>query len=208
MSIDIKLHKDDMPANLNLGPVVACDCEFTGLNPPKDKLCLIQLCSLGTKKVHIVQFVNRENYNAPNLTKLLIDKNIKKIFHYARKDLQMIKWALKVDVANVECTKIQSKLARGYSNQHSYKALVQEFCGISISKSKQSSDFGKKDLDPDQLKYSSNDVLYIGKIHEELNKILIRENRIQLYKEALKFLKARVDLDLAGYENTDIWSHE
>ena len=208
MSTDIKLHKDDLPANLNLGPIVACDCEFTGLNPPKDKLCLIQLYSEGSKEVHIVQFVNRESYKAPNLIKLLIDPNIKKIFHYARKDLQMIRWALKTDVANVECTKLQSKLARGYSGHHSYKILVQEFCGISISKAKQSSDFGKKDLDPEQLKYSSNDVLYIAKIHGELNKILIREKRIELYKSALKYLKVRVDLDIAGYENMDIWSHE
>ena len=208
MSIDIKLHKDDLPANLNLGPVVACDCEFTGLNPPKDKLCLIQLFSQDSKDVHIVQFLNRDNYNAPNLVKLLINSEVKKIFHYARKDLQMIKWALKIDVTNVECTKLQSKLARGYSNQHSYKALVQEFCGISISKAKQSSDFGKQDLDPDQLKYSSNDVLHITKINNELNKILIREKRMELYKHALKYLKIRVDLDLAGYENIDIWSHE
>ena len=208
MSTDIKLHKDDLPANLKLGPVIACDCEFTGLNPPKDKLCLIQLCSEESKEVHIVQFVNREVYESPNLVKLLINPDVKKIFHYARKDLQMIRWALKVDVANVECTKLQSKLARGYSNQHSYKVLVQEFCGISISKAKQSSDFGKKDLDPEQLKYSSNDVLHISKIHEELNKILIREKRMELYKNALKYLKVRIDLDLAGYENSDIWSHE
>jgi len=208
MSTDIKLHKDDLPANLKLGPVVACDCEFTGLNPPKDKLCLLQLCAEESKEVHIVQFVNREVYKSPNLVKLLISPDVKKIFHYARKDLQMIRWALKVDVANVECTKLQSKLARGYSNHHSYKVLVQEFCGISISKAKQSSDFGKKDLDPEQLKYSSNDVLHISKIHEELNKILIREKRMELYKNALKYLKVRIDLDLAGYENTDIWSHE
>ncbi len=208
MSVNIKLHKEDLPANLNLGPVVACDCEFTGLNPPKDKLCLIQLFSQDSKNVHIVQFLNRDNYNAPNLVKLLINSEVKKIFHYARKDLQMIKWALKIDVTNVECTKLQSKLARGYSNQHSYKALVQEFCGISISKAKQSSDFGKQDLDPDQLKYSSNDVLHITKINNELNKILIREKRMELYKHALKYLKIRVDLDLAGYENIDIWSHE
>ncbi len=208
MSINIKLHKDDLPANLNLGPVVACDSEFTGLNPPKDKLCLIQLFAQDSKEVHIVQFINRDNYNAPNLVNLLINQNVKKIFHYARKDLQMIKWALKIDVENVECTKLQSKLARGYSNQHSYKTLVQEFCGISISKAKQSSDFGKKDLDPEQLKYSSNDVLHILKINSELNKILIREKRMELYKNALKYLKVRVNLDLAGYESIDIWSHE
>jgi ribonuclease D len=208
MSTNIKLHKDDLPANLKLGSVVACDCEFTGLNPPKDKLCLIQLHSEGSKDVHIVQFINREIYKSPNLVKLLTEQGVKKIFHYARKDLQMIKWALKIDVENVECTKLQSKLARGYSSQHSYKALVQEFCGISISKAKQSSDFGKKNLDPEQLKYSSNDVLYISKIYKELNKILIREKRMELYKNALKYLKVRVNLDLAGYENIDIWSHE
>ena len=207
MSTDIKLHKDDLPANLKLGPVIACDCEFTGLNPPKDKLCLIQLCSEESKEVHIVQFVNREAYKSPNLVKLLINPDVKKIFHYARKDLQMIRWALKVDVANVECTKLQSKLARGYSNQHSYKVLVQEFCGISISKAKQASDFGKKNLDSKQLEYSANDVLHILKIHEELNKILVREKRMELYKESLKFLKVRVELDIAGYEKTDIWSH-
>jgi len=208
MTTNIKLHKDDLPANLKFGSVVACDCEFTGLNPPKDKLCLIQLHSEGSKDVHIVQFINREIYKSPNLVKLLTDQGVKKIFHYARKDLQMIKWALKIDVENVECTKLQSKLARGYSSQHSYKALVQEFCGISISKAKQSSDFGKKNLDPEQLKYSSNDVLYISKIYKELNKILIREKRMELYKNALKYLKVRVNLDLAGYENIDIWSHE
>ena len=208
MSLNIKLYKNDLPENLSLGPIVACDCEFTGLTPPKDKLCLIQLRSEDSNDVHIVQFTNREKYRAPNLVKLLENSDIKKIFHYARKDLQMINWALEPNIQNVECTKLQSRLARGYSNQHSYKALVQEFCGINISKAKQSSDFGKKDLDPEQLKYSSNDVLHIKKIHEELNKILIRENRMELYKEALKYLKVRVALDMAGYENTDVWSHE
>jgi len=206
--MNIKLYKEDLPENLDLGSTVACDCEFTGLNPPKDKLCLIQMCPENTSEVYIVQFINRETYNAPNLVKLLENPNIKKIFHYARKDLQMIRWALKSNAENIECTKLQSKLARGYSSQHSYKALVQEFCGISISKVKQSSDFGKKDLDPEQLKYSSNDVLHISKIHKELNKILVRENRMELYKDSLKYLKIRVDLDLAGYENIDIWSHE
>ena len=208
MSSNIKLYKNDLPEDLVLGPIVACDCEFTGLTPPKDKLCLIQLLSENSKEVHIVQFINREKYHAPNLVKLLKNADVKKIFHYARKDLQMINWALKTEVQNVECTKLQSRLARGYSNQHSYKALVQEFCGINISKAKQASDFGKKDLDPEQLKYSSNDVLHIKKIHEELNKILIRENRMQLYREALKYLKVRVALDMAGYESTDVWGHE
>ena len=203
-----KLYQDDLPANLNLGSVVACDCEFTGLNPPKDKLCLIQLCSENSKEVHIVQFINRENYKSPNLVKLLVNPDVKKVFHFARKDTEMIRWALGIHVKNIECTKIQSRLARGYSSQHSYKTLVQEFCGISISKAKQASDFGKKNLDSKQLEYSANDVLHILKIHEELNKILVREKRMDLYKETLKFLKIRVELDMAGYEKTDIWSHE
>ena len=203
-----KLYQDDLPANLDLGSIIACDCEFTGLNPPKDKLCLIQLCAANSKEVHIVQFINRENYKAPNLVKLLEDTEVKKVFHFARKDTEMIRWALGIEVNNVECTKIQSRLARGYSSQHSYKALVQEFCGISISKAKQASDFGKKNLDSKQLEYSANDVLHIIKIHEELNKILVREKRMELYKKSLKFLKARVDLDIAGFEKVDIWSHE
>ena len=205
MNIDIKLHKDDLPENLNLGPVVACDSEFTGLTPGKDKLCLIQLCSANSKEVHIVQ-LNRETYKNPNLARLLADTNIKKIFHYARKDLEMIKYYLKIDVKNIECSKLQSRIARGYSDQHSYKALVKEFIGIDISKQKQSSDWGKKNLDPEQLKYSATDVFYLHKIHEELNKILIRENRIELYKEALKYLKIRVDLDLALITQ-DVWGH-
>ena len=205
MNIDIKLHKDDLPENLNLGPVVACDSEFTGLTPGKDKLCLIQLCSENSKEVHIVQ-LNRETYKNPKLAQLLKDTNIKKIFHYARKDLEMIKYYLKIDAKNIECSKLQSRIARGYSDQHSYKALVKEFIGIDISKQKQSSDWGKKNLDPEQLKYSATDVFYLHKIHEELNKILIRENRIELYKEALKYLKIRVDLDLALITQ-DVWGH-
>ena len=205
MNSDIKLHKGDLPDNLDLGPIVASDSEFTGLTPGKDKLCLIQLCSANSKEVHIIQF-DRENYQSPNLNKLLINNNIKKIFHFARKDLEMIKYYLKIDPQNIECSKLQSKIARGYSDQHSYKALVKEFIGIDISKQKQSSDWGKKDLDEDQLKYSATDVIHLHKIHEELNKILIREKRMNLYKEALKYLKIRVDLDLALIPE-DVWSH-
>ncbi len=206
--MNIKLYKEDLPESLDFSSTVCCDAEFTGLIPPKDKLCLIQIVSIDSKDVHIVQFVDREKYKSPNLVKLLTNPNVKKIFHYARKDLEMIKFFLKIDVKNYECTKLQSKLARGYSNQHSYKALCQEFLNINISKSKQGSDFGKKNLDPEQLKYSATDVLYLGKIHEELNKILLRENRMEIYKEALKYLKVRVDLDLSGYSNIDVWSHE
>tara|TARA_Y100000590_G_scaffold436082_1_gene556227 strand:+ start:2889 stop:3506 length:618 start_codon:yes stop_codon:yes gene_type:complete len=205
MSLDIKLHKNDLPENLTLGPIVAADAEFTGLTPGKDKLCLIQLCSANSKTVHIVQ-LDRETYKAPNLINLLKDNNIKKIFHYARKDLEMIKYYLKIDVKNIECSKLQSRIGRGYSDQHSYKALVKEFIGIDISKQKQSSDWGKQNLDPEQLKYSATDVVHLYKIHEELNKILVREKRMELYKEALKYVGIRVDLDLALIPH-DVWSH-
>jgi len=205
MSSNIKLHKNDLPENLILGPIVACDSEFTGLTPGKDKLCLIQLCSAGSKEVHIVQ-LNREIYKNPNLKRLFLNDKVKKIFHYARKDLEMIKYYLKIDVQNIECTKLQSRIARGYSDQHSYKTLVKEFIGVDISKQKQSSDWGKQNLDPEQLKYSATDVIHLHKIYEELNKILTREKRMKLYKEAFKYTKIRVDLDLALIPH-DVWSH-
>ena len=205
MNINIKLHKNDLPDNVKLKGIISSDAEFLGLTPPKDKLCLIQINEKDSNDVHVVQ-LDRRTYVAPNLVKLLNDRSIKKIFHYARKDMEMIKYFLKVDVENVECTKLQSRIARGYSDQHSYKALVQEFLGINISKAKQSSDWGKKDLDPDQLKYSATDVIHLHKIYEELNKILKRENRFELYQEAIKFLKIRVDLDIFGISE-DIWGH-
>ena len=203
MNIDIKLHKNDLPEELDLGNICSFDGEFLGLNVRRDPLCLIQVSS-GNNDAHIVQ-LNRETYEAPNLKKLLQDKNVKKIFHYARADMAHIKYYLKVDIENVLDTKIASKLARSYSDSHSLKALIKEFINIDISKQSQSSDFGGE-LTPAQLKYCANDVIYLHKIHEELNKILIRENRVKLYKDCLNFLKTRVDLDLALFKD-DIWSH-
>ena len=149
--------------------------------------------------------MDRNTYDAPNLKNLLGDKNVTKIFHYGRADMAHIKHYLKVDVENVLDTKIASKLARSYSDSHSLKTLIKEFINIDVSKQFQSSDFGGE-LSPAQLKYCANDVLYLHKIHEELHKILIRENRINLYNDCLKFLKTRVDLDLASFKD-DIWSH-
>ena len=139
---------------------------------------------------------DRKNYNAPNLISLLSDKKITKIFHYGRADLAHIKYYLKTETNNVLDTKIASKLARSYSDNHSLKTLIKEFLNLDISKQFQSSDFGGE-LTAAQIKYCANDVIYLHKIHSELNKILIRENRIELYNECLKFLKLRVDLDLA-----------
>ena len=203
MNIEIKLHKNDLPDDLNLGNIIAVDGEFMGLNVRRDPLCLIQISS-GKSDAHIIQ-LDRSSYKAPNLTKILDDKNITKIFHYARADIAHIKYYLKTDTKNILDTKIASKLARSYSDNHSLKTLIKEFLNIDISKQFQSSDFGGE-LTPSQLKYCANDVIYLHKIHEELSKILKRENRINLYNECLKFLKTRVDLDLALFKD-DIWSH-
>ena len=203
MSNNIQLYKNDLPDDLNLGNKIAVDGEFMGLNVRRDPLCLIQL-STGNSDAHIVQ-LDRENYKAPNLIKILGDENVTKIFHYARADMAHIKYYLKTETKNIFDTKIASKLARSYSENHSLKTLIKEFINIDISKQFQNSDFGGE-LTPAQLKYCANDVIYLHKIHEELIKILERENRIILYQDCLKFLKTRVDLDLAFFKD-DIWSH-
>ena len=203
MSNNIQLHKNDLPDDLELGNIIAVDGEFMGLNVRRDPLCLIQI-STGNSDAHIVQ-LDRSNYNAPNLKKILSDDKITKIFHFARADMAHIKYYLKIDVKNILDTKICSKLARSYSDSHSLKTLIKEFMNIDVSKQFQSSDFGGE-LSPAQLKYCANDVIYLHKIHEELNKILVRENRINLYNDCLKFVKTRVDLDLALFKD-DIWSH-
>ena len=203
MSTDIKLHKNDLPDDLDLGNVIAVDGEFMGLNVRRDPLCLIQLSS-GNSDAHIVQ-LDRSKYEAPNLSKILNNSNIIKIFHYGRADIAHIKYYLKTETNNILDTKIASKLARSYSENHSLKTLIKEFINIDISKQFQSSDFGG-DLTPAQMKYCANDVIYLHKIHNELNNILIREKRIDLYKDCLKFLKTRVELDLAFFKD-DIWSH-
>ena len=203
MNIDIKLHRNDLPDDLKLGNVIAVDGEFMGLDVRRDPLCLIQISS-GNSDAHIIQF-DRANYKAPNLVKILADENITKIFHYGRADIAHIKYYLKTDTNNIFDTKIASKLARSYSDNHSLKTLIKEFINIDVSKQFQNSDFGGK-LSDAQLKYCANDVIYLHKIHNELTKILERENRVELYKQCLKFLKTRVELDLALFKE-DIWSH-
>ena len=203
MNIDIKLHENDLPEDLDLGNIIAVDGEFMGLNVKRDPLCLIQISS-GNSDAHIVR-LDRSNYNAPNLNKILSNEKVTKIFHYGRADIAHIKYYLKTETKNILDTKIASKLARSYSDSHSLKILIKEFINIDISKQFQSSDWGGE-LTPAQLKYCANDVVYLHKIHGELNKILVRENRINLYNDCLKFLKTRVDLDLALFKD-DIWSH-
>ena len=203
MSINIQLYKNDLPDDLKLGNIIAVDGEFMGLNVGRDPLCLIQI-STGNSDAHIVQF-DRKNYNAPNLITILKDEKITKIFHYGRADLAHIKYYLKTETNNILDTKIASKLARSYSDNHSLKVLIKEFINIDINKQFQNSDFGGE-LTPAQLKYCANDVIYLHTIHQELKNILERENRIKLYNECLKFLKTRVELDLALFKD-DIWSH-
>ena len=203
MNIDIKLHREDLPDQLNLGDNISVDCEFMGLNVERDKLCLVQI-STGNNDAHIIK-LNRESYNAPNLKKILEDKKINKIFHYARADLLFIKKYLNVEVANINCTKIMSKIARSYSDKHGLKDLIKEFTGNDISKNLQSSDFGG-DLTEKQLNYCAKDVIYLHQIYKGLSKILVREKRNDLYKDAIKFIYSRVNLDLASY-TSDIWSH-
>ena len=203
MNNNIKLHQNDLPDDLKLGNVIAVDGEFMGLNVRRDPLCLIQISS-GNSDAHIIK-LDRSTYKAPNLVKLLSDETISKIFHFGRADIAHIKYYLKTETNNIFDTKIASKLARSYSDNHSLKTLIKEFVNIDISKQFQSSDFGG-DLSTSQLKYCANDVIYLHQIHNELIKILEREKRIELYKNCLKFLKTRVELDLALFKD-DIWSH-
>tara|TARA_Y100001936_G_C15895291_1_gene570277 strand:+ start:67 stop:594 length:528 start_codon:yes stop_codon:yes gene_type:complete len=174
-----------------------------GLNVRRDPLCLVQI-STGNSDAHIIQ-LDRSNYNAPNLVNIFSNDKIVKIFHYGRADIAHIKYYLKTETNNILDTKIASKLARSYSDNHSLKTLIKEFLNVDISKQFQNSDFGGK-LTQAQLKYCANDVIYLHRIHSELMKILIREKRNELYQECLKFLKTRVDLDLSLFKE-DIWSH-
>lgn len=203
MNLDIKLHKHDLPDDLKLGNTIAVDCEMGGLNIKRDPLCLVQI-SAGNSDAHIVQ-LDRNNYKAPNLVKILEDKKVKKIFHFARADLTFISYHLKINVQNINCTKIKSKLSRTYTDRHGLKDLIKEFVGIDVSKQHQASDFGGE-LSQAQLKYCANDVIYLHKINDALDKILTRENRMKLYEDTIKFIQTRVDLDLASFKE-DIWSH-
>ena len=203
MNLDIKLHKEDLPDEIEFSDKIAIDCEFTGLNIERDRLCLIQISS-GKNDAHIIQ-LDKDNYDAPNLKNILVNKNLIKLFHFARADLVFLKKYLEVDIQNINCTKIMSKIARGYTDRHGLKDLIKEFIGIDISKQLQTSDFGGN-LTEKQLKYCANDVIYLHQIYEALKKILEREKRIEIYNKTIKFINTRVELDLASFKE-DIWSH-
>ena len=203
MNLDIKLHKIDLPDEIVFSDKIAIDCEFTGLNIERDRLCLLQISS-GKNDAHIIQ-LDKDNYNVPNLKKVLTNEKINKLFHFARADLLFIKKYLGVDIKNVNCTKIMSKIARSYSDKHGLKDLIKEFIGVDVSKQLQSSDFGGE-LSEKQLKYCAQDVIYLHKIYDSLKQILERENRIDIYNKTIKFINTRVDLDFASFKE-DIWSH-
>ena len=201
----VKIHKNDLPNNLNLGKIIAIDTETMGLDYKRDPLCLVQISS-GNEEVHLVQ-INRKTFKADNLKKILEDNDIKKIFQFARFDLAVLNYYLKADINNVYCTKIASKIGRTYTDKHGLKDLCKELLNVELSKQMQSSDWGSETLTEQQVNYAASDVLYLHKIKEELDKILIRENRKELAEHCFKFLKHRVTLDLAGWNNQDIFSH-
>ena len=202
--MDIKTHLNDLPNDLNLGNEIAVDTEAMGLEPKRDPLTLVQI-STGNNDCHIIR-LDRKNYNAINLVNILENEKINKIFHFARFDVAAFKHFLKADVKNIYCTKIASKIARTYTDKHGLKDLVKEIIGIDMSKQMQSSDWGAEKLSEKQLKYAASDCIYLHQLKKELNKILVRENRMELFNKCMKFLGTRVDLDLADYK-VDIFSH-
>ena len=198
------LYKNELDNDIVFKGPVAIDTEAMGLYPARDRLCLIQIFD-GETDCHMVQFES-SNTTSPNLVSLLSDKEIQKIFHYARFDMAALKHALKVDIQNIYCTKIASKIARTYTNNHGLKDLCKELLGVEISKKQQSSDWGSATLSKEQIAYAANDVIYLHQIKNKLDEMLLRENRQLLVNSCLSFLPTRVELDLRGWEN-DIFSH-
>lgn len=201
----IKLHKGDLPDGLMLGPVVAIDTEALGLNPHRDRLCLVQL-SAGDGVAHLVQFA-RDSYRAPNLIRLLQDPNVEKLFHFARFDLAIMRLYLGTMARPVYCTRTASKLARTYTDKHGLKDLVKELLDVDLSKQQQSSDWGSDTLSEQQLAYAANDVAYLHRLKAGLDAMLVREGRMELARACFDFLPARAELDLAGWAEEDIFAH-
>ncbi len=199
------LYKNDIPADLDFGNSIAIDTETMGLKTTRDRLCVVQLSS-GDGNAHLVQF-DGSDYSAPNLRKLLSNDSVLKIFHFARFDICAIKYYLGVEVANVYCTKIASKLVRTYTDAHGLKALCSEFLSVEMSKKQQSSDWGNVQISKDQIKYAAQDVLYLHQLMERLNIMIEREGRGEIFAKCLEFLPTRCELDLIGFANLDIFNH-
>lgn len=201
----IKLHKGDLSDNVDFGNSVAIDTETLGLNPHRDKLCLVQL-SAGDGNAHLVQ-LDRSSYDAPVLKALLSDDKTLKIFHFARFDVAVLKHYLGVNVAPVYCTKIASRLVRTYTDRHGLKDLVREIVGVDMSKQQQSSDWGLPLLSDAQKQYAASDVLYLHELKIRLDQMLAREGRDEIAQKCFEFLSTRTALDLAGWPETDIFAH-
>ena len=206
----IRLHRDDLPADVELGPTVAVDTETMGLNPHRDRLCLVQLSS-GDGTAHLVQIVppslGGRGVDCPNLKRLLSDPGVTKLFHFARFDCAALRLHLGVAVAPVVCTKVASKLVRTFTDRHGLKDLCRELLGVEISKQQQSSDWGAPELSPEQLAYAASDVLHLHALWERLEGLLRREGRLELAEACFRFLPTRGELDLLGYAEPDILSH-
>lgn len=201
----IHLHRGDLPDGLDLGGEVAIDSETMGLRLGRDPLCVVQL-SAGDGDAHVVQ-LNRPDYDAPNLKRLLRDRGVLKIFHFGRFDIAMFALHLGVITSPVYCTKIASKLARTYTDRHGLKDVTRELLGVEVSKAQQSSDWGARDLSPEQLAYAASDVLHLHALRRKLDVMLEREGRMEFANAAFEFLPTRARLDIAGWEDADIFAH-
>lgn len=199
------LYQNDLPDGLDLGPVVAIDCETMGLNPHRDRLCLIQM-SGGDGNCHLVQMAKGQT-SAPNLCKMLADPNVLKLFHFGRFDIAAMLNAFGVVTAPVYCTKIASKMVRTFTDRHGLKFLLQDLVGVDISKHQQQSDWGAETLTEAQLDYAASDVLYLHKLRDELDKRLAREGRSEMAQACFDFLPMRAQLDLTGWPEIDIFAH-
>ena len=201
----IHLHKGDLPADVDFGAAVAIDTETQGLNPLRDRLCVAQL-SAGDGTSHLVQFAPGQ-YDAPNLKRLLADRSVLKILHFARFDVAICRQWLGVTMGPIYCTKIASKLVRTYIDRHSLSTLAKELLGIDMSKQQQSSDWAAEDLTPAQQEYAAADVLYLHQIKDRLDTMLAREGRADMAQACFDFLPTRAELDLKGWAETDIFAH-
>ena len=199
------VYKGDLPDGLDLGPIVAIDCETMGLNPKRDRLCVVQLSS-GDGHAHLVQ-VAKGQIAAPNLCRMLEDPNVLKLFHFGRFDIAAMMAAFGVLTAPVYCTKIASRMTRTYTDRHGLRNLLQELLSVDISKQQQSSDWGAEQLSKAQVEYAASDVLYLHRLRERLNEMLIREGRMELAQSCFDFLPTRAELDLAGWPESDIFAH-
>ncbi|MEQ8823145.1 MAG: ribonuclease D [Filomicrobium sp.] len=202
---EITLHKGDLPDGLTFSGSVAIDSETLGLNPHRDRLCVVQL-SAGDGNAHLVQFDGR-SYEAPNLKALLANPQILKIFHFARFDVAVMSKYLGVVAAPIFCTKIASKLVRTYTDRHGLKDVCRELAGVELSKEQQSSDWAAENLSDQQLKYAANDVLHLHAVKQRLDEMLEREGRTHLARAAFEFLPIRAEMDLGGFGDLDIFSH-